>query len=86
VGDDKPAPVICSPGGQIIGKARTVRGAIRCARNIPKLPCERWTASRGTTLGRLDLPDGTPVWRAGPQLVTRTARTAGNQGPARGGS
>lgn len=78
--------MIYAPGGHIIGKARTVRGAIRCARNIPKLPCERWTASRGTTLDRPDLPDGTPVWRVGPQLITSTARTARTRRPARNDS
>jgi hypothetical protein len=58
-------PVIWSPGGQVIGQASTARGALRCARNIPKLPCEKFTACEGKTLDRTDMPDFTPVWRVG---------------------
>jgi hypothetical protein len=64
-------PVIWSPGGQVIGQASTGQGALRCARNISKLACERFTAGEGKTLDRTDMPDFTPVWLVGLQLVTR---------------
>lgn len=63
--------VIWSPGGQVIGQAETERGALRCARNSPRLKCERLTACEGKTLDRDDMPDFTPVWRVGVVLVTR---------------
>lgn len=64
-------PVIWSPGGQVIGQASTERGALRLARNIPKLTCERFTVCEGKTLDRADMADFTPVWRVGVQLITR---------------
>jgi hypothetical protein len=67
-------PVIYAPGGQVIGQASTERGALRLARNISKLACERFTACEGETLDRGDMPDFTPVWRVGLQLITPRAQ------------
>lgn len=62
-------PVIYSPSGHVIGQAATRRGAIRCARNIPKLACERWTANEGEVIDRDDMPDFAKVWRVGVVLA-----------------
>jgi hypothetical protein len=64
-------PVIYAPGGQVIGHASTARGALRLASGISKLSRERFTACEGKTLDRDDMPDWTPVWRVGVQLITR---------------
>jgi hypothetical protein len=61
--------VIWSPGGQVIGQAETERGALRCARNIPRLKCERLTANVGEVIDRHDMPDFTRVWRVGVVLA-----------------
>jgi hypothetical protein len=62
-------PVIYSPSGEVIGQAATRRGAIRCARNIRKLPCEQWTANTGEVIDRPDMADFTRVWRVGVVLA-----------------
>jgi hypothetical protein len=56
-------PVIYAPNGFIIGAAATERGAIGHAARIPKLACERWTASLKERL------DGSLAWFVGLQLV-----------------
>jgi len=65
-------PVIYAPGGDVIGKASTERGAIQCAGGIVKASFERWTASLRETLDRGDMADFTLAWFVGPQLRTRT--------------
>lgn len=62
-------PVIYAGGGQVIGYASTERGALRLARHVAKLPCERWGASKGETIDRDDMPDFTKVWRVSVHLV-----------------
>jgi len=57
--------VIYAPNGSVIGHASTERGAKSHARHIPKLACERWTASLRERL------DGSLAWFVGPQLVQR---------------
>jgi hypothetical protein len=61
-------PVIYAPGGQEIGRAATEAGAKRHARNIPKLSCERWTASLRERL------DGSQAWFVGLQLIEHRRR------------
>jgi hypothetical protein len=56
-------PVIYAPGSAVIGAASTERGAIGHAARIPKLTCERWTASLRERL------DGSLAWFVGPQLI-----------------
>jgi hypothetical protein len=62
--------VIWSPGGQVIGQAETERGALRHARNIPRLRCERLTAGVQEVIDRDDMPDFTKCWFVGVQLKT----------------
>lgn len=59
----RPCPVIYAPGSAVIGAASTEQGAKRCAAGIPKLACERWTASLRERL------NGELAWFVGPQLV-----------------
>jgi hypothetical protein len=64
-------PVLYAPSHELIGTARTERGAIGCASGISRLACERMTA-------RLDerwVDDGQSftlaglMWFVGPQLI-----------------
>ena len=59
----EPCPVLWAPSGDVLGTAATETGAIRCASRIPKLACERLTASRKRRL------DGSWAWFVGPQLI-----------------